>query len=80
MARYEFHCVAPGVYGGPLPTDDLDEALLETASWAGSHWDIWDSVERTYIQPIGSEEEEAEVRARVAARAASRDSQHREEN
>lgn len=69
MPRYEFHCVAEGVYGGPTPTDDLDEALLATASWVGSHWDIWDTAEGKYVQPIGSEEEEAEVRARVASRA-----------
>lgn len=70
MARYEFHCVAPEVYGGPTPTDDLDEALLATASYWGSHWDIYDTVERRYVEPIGSAEEEAEVRARAAAREA----------
>lgn len=69
MARYEFHCVAPGVYGGPTPTDDLDEALLATSSFVGSHWDIWDTVERKYVQPIMCAEDEAEVRSRVEARA-----------
>jgi hypothetical protein len=68
--RYEFYCVAPEVYGGPGPTDDLDEALLETASWIGSHWDIYDTVEKRWVPPIQSAEEEAEVRARVAARRA----------
>lgn len=70
MPRYEFHCVAEGVYGGPLPTDDLDRALIETASWVGSHWDVWDTVERKYVQPIACAEEEAEVRERVASREA----------
>jgi hypothetical protein len=66
--RYVFHCAADGVYGGPAPTDDLDRALLETASWVGSHWDIWDTVEQRYVRPISCQEEEDEVRARVAAR------------
>jgi hypothetical protein len=66
--RYEFHCVAPGVYGGPSPTDDLDQALLETASWIGSHWDIYDTLEQEYVQPVACEAEEAEVRARYEAR------------
>lgn len=78
--RYVFHCVAPGVTGGPPSTDDLDRALLETASWHGSHWDIYDTVEGKYVQPIGDEEEEAEVRARYEAKlAAANQSQSREE-
>lgn len=68
--RYVFHCVADGVYGGPLPTDDLDEALLSTASYWGSHWDIYDTVEKKYVQPIQCAEDEAEVRARVEAKRA----------
>lgn len=66
--RYEFHCVAPEVYGGPTPTDDLDAALLATADYYGSHWDIWDTVERRYVPPITSQEELGEVKARVAAK------------
>lgn len=70
MPRYEFHCVAPGVYGGPTPTDDLDEALLATSDYYGSHWDIWDTVERRYVAPITSQEELDEVKARVAVASA----------
>lgn len=66
--RYVFHCVADGVSGGPLPTDDLDDALLSTASYVGSHWGIYDTVEKRYVEPIQCAEHEAEVRARVAAR------------
>jgi hypothetical protein len=66
--RYTFRCVAPDVYGGPLPTDDLDEALLATASYVGSHWDIWDTVERCYVAPITCDEELAELKARIAAK------------
>ncbi|MCU1500558.1 MAG: hypothetical protein JWM47_4511 [Acidimicrobiales bacterium] len=51
--RYEFHCVAPEVVGGPAPTDHLDEALKVVSSYYGSHWDIWDTQERTYINPVG---------------------------
>lgn len=65
--RYHFHCVAPEVQG-PGSTDDLDQALLFTCSWEGSHWDIWDSQEGKYVEPIMCEEEEQELRARIAAR------------
>jgi hypothetical protein len=70
--RYVFHCVAPNVAGGPLSTNDLDEALLETASWIGSHWDIYDTQEKKYIKPICCEEEENEVRTRYEARKAAK--------
>jgi hypothetical protein len=70
--RYEFHCVAPEVYGGPTPTDDLDEALLATASYYGSHWDIYDTVERRYVEPVMCQEDEDDLRARIAAKAATR--------
>jgi hypothetical protein len=66
--RYEFHCVAPEVYVGIAPTDDLDEALLATSTYHGSHWDIWDTVERKYIPPIESQEELDELKARMRAK------------
>lgn len=66
--RYVFHCVADGVYGGPTPTDDLDEALAATCSWVGSHWDIYDTVERKYVQPITCQEEDDDLHARLASR------------
>lgn len=69
--RYVFHCVADGVYGGPLPTDDLDEALLSTASYWGSHWDIYDTVKGKYVQGIQCAEDEADLHARLAARGSS---------
>ena len=65
--RYEFRCVAPEVYGGPAPTDDVDEARL-AAALTGNHWEVWDTVERRYVPPIMSVEEEAEVRARANAK------------
>lgn len=66
--RYVFRCVADGVYGGPTPTDDLDDALMANASYWGSHWDIYDTVERKYVQPVTCQEEEDELRERLAAR------------
>lgn len=69
--RYVFHCVADGVYGGPSPVDDIDDARLAIASYWGSHWDIYDTVEKRYVEPITCAEMEAEVRARVAARSVS---------
>lgn len=73
MARYEFRCVAPEVYGGPEPTDDLDEALLATASYYGSHWDIYDTVEKSYVEPLGSVEEIEELQLRRKSESKSED-------
>jgi hypothetical protein len=64
--RYQFHCVAPEVYGGPSPTDDLDEALLSVSDYYGSHWDIYDVVERKYVPGPCSLEEIEEIKERWA--------------
>lgn len=65
--RYSFHCVAPEVQG-PGSTDDLDEALLFTCSYYGSHFDIWDNEERCYVEGIHCQEDEDDLRKRLAAR------------
>lgn len=65
--RYSFVCVAPEVQG-PGSTDDIYEALLFTCSYYGSHFDIWDNVMKEYIAPIGSLEEEVELRHYIKTR------------
>ena len=65
--RYSFHCVAPEVQG-PGSTDDLDEALLFTCSYYGSHFDIYDNLEGKYVQGIHCQEDEDDLRTRLAAR------------
>ena len=65
--RYSFHCVAPEVQG-PGSTDDLDEALLFTCSCYGSHFDIYDNLEGKYVEGIHCQEDEDDLRTRLAAR------------
>lgn len=64
MGRYEFVCVAPEI-SGPDSTDDLDEALLFTSDYYGSHWEIWDAVDNKYIDPVITEEEIEKVKERL---------------
>lgn len=64
MSRYEFICVAPEV-SGPGSTDDLDEALLFTSDYYGSHFDIWDSVDRKYVDTYVTPQELLEIKTRL---------------
>lgn len=65
--RYHFHCVAPEAQG-PGSTDDLDEALLFTCDYYGSHFDIWDSQKGAYVAGIHCQEDEDDLRNRIAAK------------
>ena len=65
--RYQMICVAPEVPG--WSTDYLDAALLSTCSWYGSHFDIYDRQEGCYVEGIRCQEDEDELRARIAQRA-----------
>lgn len=65
--RYSFVCVAPEIQG-PGPTDDLDEALLFTCDYYGSHFEIYDNEEGHYVEGIHCQEDEDDLRARLAER------------
>lgn len=67
MSRYRFICVAPGVPEMPS-TDDLDEAILATASYYGSHFDIYDEQTGEWVQGATCWEDVGEAYVRIAMR------------
>jgi hypothetical protein len=49
--RYLLLCVAPEVQS--METNDLEEALkFVNGSYYGSHFDIYDTVDKKYIDPV----------------------------